>query len=188
MKASLSNRLPSLRGYFLCALVVFLIGCDRAVHTPSTPSDELEQFDGAINNSDSTFDIAKSELYVRASQFLQDGDLDAAKSLYRKAVEAYPDDAEGYAALGACLYFDHKHDEARQQYLLALKLDDKCLSAYYGLGCVAYEQEHYDDAIKQLRKAIGINANDGDSHRVLGMVFDALGDRSQAKFHFERAR
>lgn len=187
MKATLPKMFALHGGFCLVVVVTFLSGCDRGFQKTSSQHEKLEHFDGAIDSSDSTFDAAKSNLYVRASQFLHDGDLDAATSLYRKAIEKYPNDPEGFAALGACLYFEHNYDDARTQYLRALEVDGQCLTAHYGLGCVAYEQKQYDQAIQHFKQALDMDASNSDCHRMLGMVFDATGDRLQAIFHYERA-
>ena len=174
-------------GFGLFAMFAFVMGCDRGTSTQSSQRVELEHFDGMIDNSDSTYDTFKSDLYVRASEFLEDGDVDAAMVFYRKIIEAYPDDPEGYAALGASLCFEHKYEEAASQYLRALELDALLVSAHYGLGCVAYEQSQYDEAIEHLTRAIAVTETDGDCHRVLGMVFHSAGDIPKAIFHYERA-
>jgi tetratricopeptide (TPR) repeat protein len=174
-------------GFGLFAIFAFLNGCDRGTSTRSLQHVELEHFDGAIDNSDSTYDIAKSNLYVRASELLEEGDVDAAKVLYRKAIEQYPNDPDGYAALGASLYFEHKYDDATAQYLRARELDALCVSAHYGLGCVAYARKQYADAIEHLTRALDVTENDQDCHRVLGMVFHAVGDTPKAISHYERA-
>ena len=172
-----------------CCLIAILalLGCDRSFPPAVTQQAELKHFDGAIEHSSSNFDNAMSNLLVRATSHLENGDLDAAKSLYRIVIENYPDDPVGYSSLGACLYFEHKYDDARSQYMQALEVDGEFKLAHYGLGCVAYEQKRHHDAIQHLKKALEIDASDRNSHRVLGMVFTAKGDYSQAISHYERA-
>ena len=171
------------------SLLVFCtlpVGCDRGNPRQSSHHDDLNHFDGVIDNSDFTYDTFKSDLYVRAGQHLKDGDVDAAKVLYKKAIEKYPDDPDGFTALGASFCFERNYEDARTQYLRALEVDASCASAYYGLGCVAYDQQQYDLAIDYLSKALDIAEADGDYHRVLGMAFDANGDVPKAIAHYER--
>lgn len=186
MKTQFPRRFKQYNWLIVC-VVACLIGCDHKGATSQSQIEDLEYYQGSIDHSDSTYDAAKSRLYVRASKLLQNGELEDAKTLYQQAIATYPHDPEGHAALGACFYFEHKFDEAKSHYLLALKIDDGCLSAHYGLGCVAYEQHFFKDAVAHLSRAIEIDENDSDSHRVLGLVLHEIGNTKQASYHDKQA-
>lgn len=140
-----------------------------------------------IDHSRQTFDTVKADLYVRASRKLEGGDTKAAEELYREAIAKYPKDIDGYEALGACLYFDSRYDEAKAEYMRALQLNDRSGNAHYGLGCVAHKQKRYDEAREQLTRALTLGGDEGKSHYVLAMVFDETGDKTNAVIHYERA-
>ncbi len=151
------------------------------------PSENLKRFDGAIDHSRQTYDHAKSELYVRASLALKKGDAQAAEALYREVLAKYPNDSDGYDALGACLCFQHRYEEARTNYLLGLKLNAQSVDALYGLGCVAYEQGRNTEAKDYLEKALLLDQKNPLCHRVLGSVYEQLGDVPKAVSHYELA-
>lgn len=184
---SFNRKLNSGVGCCLLSCASVLFGCGQDSHVRTSQQTELAHFDGVIDNSDTTQDSTLSGLYVRASHFLENGDIDAAKVLYKKAIVKYPNDPKGYSALGACFYFEEKFDKANAQYLRALELDTNCASAHYGLGCVAYEQQNLEDGVKHLSKALEIDPNDSDTHRTIGMVYAARGDLTQARIHYMRA-
>jgi tetratricopeptide (TPR) repeat protein len=169
----------------LCLLAV-LPACSRG-RASGQHSRDLQHFEGAIEHGRTTTDMVKSDLYVRASRALESGDAGSAESLYREVISKYPEDTDGYEALGACLYFQGKQEEAKSEYLRALDLNATSIDALYGLGCVAQKQKDYYESRDYLEKALAVNANDAPSHRVLAMVYDHLGDKSKAVFHFQRA-
>jgi len=129
------------------SLLAFQPACSR--NSPARPAEQrLQDFEGVIDNSGVTHDPVKSDLYVRASQALQDGDAEAAEALYREVVAKYPNDPESYEALGACLYIEARYNAAKAEYLHALQLNGRSVGALYGLGCVAHKQKLYDEAIE----------------------------------------
>jgi tetratricopeptide (TPR) repeat protein len=183
---------PIICATILIALLV-LPACNReskpaAAHGEATASStHLQHFEGRINTNDQTYDHAKSDLYVRASRALEAGDAKTAESLYREAINKYPDDPSGYSSLGACLFFQEKYEDSEAEYLRALKLEPKSVAVLYGLGCVADKKKQYAQARDYLEQALAINEKHYPSHRVLGMVYDDMGDRAKAIAHFERA-
>jgi len=155
-------------------------------HRPR-PSENLQHFAGAIDHRRQTYDHIKSELYVRASSALKSGDARGAEALYREVVAKYPGDPDGYEALGACLFFQDKSDEARTNYVRALDLNPRSVDALYGLGCVAYKLHRGAEAKDYLEKALLLDQQNGLCHRVLGSVYEELGDARSAILHYERA-
>src|SRR5438874_861848 len=80
--------------------------------TPSGPVKDLPHLESVIDTSRHTYDPIPSDLYVRASRALEAGATKAAEALYREAISKYPNDPDGYAALGACLFGQHRYEEA----------------------------------------------------------------------------
>jgi tetratricopeptide (TPR) repeat protein len=170
----------------LLIALALLSACNRS-SPPAAADQQLQHFEGAIDNSKQTYDKVKSDLYVRASRALEAGDAKGAEALYREAVAKYPKDPDGYAALGACLYFQAEYEDAKAEYMRALELNRQSVDAHYGLGCVAHKQKRYDEAREHLEKALALDKDNGGCHRVLAMVYDEIGDRPKAIFHYERA-
>ncbi len=166
---------------------ISLISACRRESDRSGANKELQHFEGTIDTRRHTNDPILSALYVRASRALEEGDATAAEALYREVISRYPNDPDGYDALASCLYFQHKFDEAKAEYLRGLELDPKSIDSLYGLGCVAHKQKRYSESLDYLEKALALNEKNADCHRVLGMVHDAVGNKPKALSHYERA-
>jgi tetratricopeptide (TPR) repeat protein len=164
-----------------------LPGACRRAAPPAPPREELEHFEGVIDHGRQTNDPVRSDLYVRAARALETGDAKAAEALYREAVAKYPADPDGYEALGTCLGFQDRHDEARAEYERALRLSPGSRDALYGLGCVAYHQRRYPEAVGHLEAVLAAHPADAPAHRVLAFVYDDLGDGPKALAHYTRA-
>lgn len=169
------------------AFVVQRAGTARPLADPAPTNKTLEHFDGTIDHGRHTLDPVRSDLYVRAARALEAGDAAAAESLYREAVAKYPADPDGYTALAACLAFQRRYAEARAEYGRALALDPKSADALYGLGCVAYEEGRDAEARDHLLAALAAREAHGGTHRMLGLVYDRLGNRAAALRSYERA-
>jgi tetratricopeptide (TPR) repeat protein len=187
--------LPSSRPIILPALAAALLmlpACQRdnapvVVGAPGGARTNLKHFEGVMNNARVTFDHARSDLCVRAARALEAGDAAAAEALYREEVAKYPDDHESYEDLAACLSFQRRYDEARAEYERALHIKPGSVDGLYGMGCVAYKQGRHAESAEYLQKALAIAADDPRCHRVLGFVYEELGDQTKAAHHFGRA-
>src|SRR5262249_23105400 len=100
----------------LLAFLALLAGCQPAASpAPAAREQELTHFDGVVDHGRQTTDPVLSDLYVRAARALEAGDAAAAEALYREAVAKYPADPDGYTALGACLVYQRRYDDARAE-------------------------------------------------------------------------
>lgn len=81
------------------------------------------RLDGALDHSRQTYDHIKSDLYVRASRSLKAGDARGGEALYREIIAKYPGDSDGHGALGACLFFLDKCQEASAEYQQSIELN-----------------------------------------------------------------
>ena len=167
--------------------VVVLLAAFHRSAPPAQPTKKLAHFEGIIDYSKQTHDPVKSDLYVRAAQALEAGGAAAAEALYRKVVDRYPDDPDGYTALGACLSFQNRNEEARAEYEHALRLDPGSRNALYGLGSVAYGQERDQEAVGHLEAVLAAHPTDAPAHRLLAFAYDALEDGPNALLHYTRA-
>jgi Tfp pilus assembly protein PilF len=175
----------------LAATLTVLPACKRdnapvVVVAPGERTD-LKHFEGVMNNARVTFDHIRSDLCVRAARALEAGDAAAAEALYRDALAKYPDDHESYEDLAACLSFQRRYDEARAEYERALHIKPGSVDALYGMGCVAYKQGRHAESVEYLEKALALAADDPRCHRVLGFVYEELGDQTKSAHHFGRA-
>jgi len=176
---------PAVAAVFLVALV--MVAVRQRADPPAPPEQELSHFAGVLDHRQQTLDPVLADLYGRAARALEAGDAAAAETLYREAIAKYPSDPDGYNALGTCLSFQRRYDEARGEYNRALQLDPGSRDALYGLGCVAYDQRQYDEAVGHLEAVLAKHPSDADAHRVLGLTYDALDNRPKAREHYQRA-
>jgi len=63
----------------------------------------------------------------------------------------------------------------------AVSLDNQCAVAWLQLGVLSYSRGDYPDAVDFLRRATAADPQLGEAHYRLGMVYDRMGDRDQAK-------
>jgi tetratricopeptide (TPR) repeat protein len=172
----------------VCGLVLLVLTVlpGFLAHRPR-PSEELQAFDGVLGYGSQTYDHIKADLYIRASRKLKAGDARGAEALYREIVDKYPGDPSGYEALGACLFFEDKYQEARAEYQHSIQLNPRSVGALYGLGCVGYKQARSAEAKDCLERALTLDPDNGLCHRVLGSVYEQMGDTPRALLHYERA-
>ncbi len=63
----------------------------------------------------------------------------------------------------------------------AVNLDDKCAVAWLQLGVLSYSRRDYQDAVGFFRRATAADPQLGEAHYRLGMAYDRMGERDQAK-------
>jgi len=67
----------------------------------------------------------------------------------------------------------------------AVSLDSQCAPAWLQLGVLSYSRNDYKDAIDSLRRAIAADPQLSEAHYRLGMAYDRVGERDQAKAEFD---
>lgn len=76
-------------------------------------------------------------------------------NLANKIVSANPNDSTAWAMLGACYYQHKKYDNAIEAYKQALKIDDKCVAAYMGMGLYYADiKKDYNEALKWIKASM----------------------------------
>ncbi|MGB9031863.1 MAG: carboxypeptidase regulatory-like domain-containing protein [Acidobacteriaceae bacterium] len=63
----------------------------------------------------------------------------------------------------------------------AVILDNKCAVAWLQLGVLSYSRRDYQDAVDFFRRATSADPQFGEAHYRLGMAYDRMGERDQAK-------
>ncbi|MGH9933056.1 MAG: tetratricopeptide repeat protein [Pyrinomonadaceae bacterium] len=74
-------------------------------------------------------------------------------------------------------------DDASENFLAALKIDERNPAASYGLGQVALAKRSYAEAIKYFEKALARAPGANRIHYSLAMAYRGLGDAERAKTH-----
>nr|WP_275974452.1 serine protease [Argonema galeatum] len=110
-----------------------------------------------------------------------------AESIYRQAIQLYPNNAVTYYKLGNALYNQKKLEEAVENYRRAIQLDPNYAAAYHDLGIVLYSQKKLDEAIANYHRAIQLDPNSAITYVSLGNVLDDQKKSEEAIANYRRA-
>jgi len=113
----------------------------------------------------------------------------------RQALEVDRFYAPAHAQMAETLVFKFLHYEGYEEHLLesrrsaaqALDLDPKCAIAHVALGFGYHLQGRTNDARREYRLALDIDANEWFAHRLMGSLQKANGVFTSARTHLERA-
>jgi tetratricopeptide (TPR) repeat protein len=67
----------------------------------------------------------------------------------------------------------------------AVNLDNKCAVAWLQLGVLSYSRRDYQDAVDFFRRATAADPQLAEAHYRLGMAYDRVGEREQAKVELD---
>lgn len=106
-----------------------------------------------------------ADSYSKARQF------DKSAEVYRKAIEARPDDANLHNNLGNVYVQMNKTAEAQKEFQKAAEIDPAGASRYYfNLGAIMYNVGKMDEAATAFKKATDVDANYADAWFWLGQA------------------
>ena len=108
----------------------------------------------------------------------QNGQEEKAISLYKKAIEQYPNFSDTYLNLGLILKSKGKLDEAEVSTRKAIELSPNNVNAHLSLGIILRNQGELQAAEASIRKAIELNPGHANAHLNLGCI---LGDAGQLR-------
>jgi tetratricopeptide (TPR) repeat protein len=97
-------------------------------------------------------------------------DLSGAEAAFNKVAQLEPKWAIAQAGLGSTYYAWAKYKEAIEAHKKAIDLDRTCAPAYAGLG-LARAARGEKDGVKDIKKAMEIDAESGVPNLYLGMVY-----------------
>lgn len=165
------------------------------------------------------------ELKVVAFDYILLGDYPDADKWLTRALQASPEDAEGWYYLGRTKYNENRFDEAIEAFERCLKMDSASLHAEYNLG-LAYQglgrtedaaaafraaiarqehrlsqdaepfidlgsllldENHPQEALPYLLKAVAISPQEFRAHEQLGRAYERLDQLERAQAEFEKA-
>ncbi len=117
-----------------------------------------------------------------------------AKEYFEQAIQLDPNYASGYAGL-ASFYWTTldlpPHDAmpmAKEYALKALALDPDLAQAHSELAAIRFEGDwDWSGAEKEFQRALELNPNDAESHRLCSLMLSALGRASEASAQIQRA-
>ena len=115
------------------------------------------------------------------------GQLDAAVSSYRKAIEIKPDFADAHNNLGTVLKDQGQSDAALASYRRVLELKPDYAEAHNNLGVALKDLGQLDEAVASYRKAVALKPDYVLAHCNLGNALKELGQLDAAEASYRRA-
>jgi protein O-GlcNAc transferase len=128
-----------------------------------------------------------AEMFARAWQHHQAGDICQAEQLYRQVLEANPRHADAWCFLGAACQAQGKLAEAEASYQRAVAIAPTYGSAHNCLGVLRAQQKRLTEAIASFDLALRSEPENPEYHYNLGLALNESGKHEQAKLHFRQA-
>jgi predicted TPR repeat methyltransferase len=123
-------------------------------------------------------------LAVRAHQL---GHLDDAQLLYRRILDAAPEEPNAMHFLGVLLHQRDRSDEAVELIRRSIALDPSLADRHNNLGNVLVEREQFAEAAAAYRQAIALFPGHADAYNNLGALLSAQGKREEAAAAYLKA-
>jgi eukaryotic-like serine/threonine-protein kinase len=120
--------------------------------------------------------------------FFYDYNVPAAEKEFRRAIELSPNDVYAHSMFGWLLAATKRFDESIAEHERASNLDPLSGEANMIWGQDLYFARRYDQAIEQLRSTIGLAPDLWPTYDLLGWVYQAKGQPSEAIGEFQKAR
>ncbi|MBE7708653.1 MAG: tetratricopeptide repeat protein [Cyanobacteria bacterium SIG27] len=112
------------------------------------------------------------ELYYNlAYNYVQIGDYDNAKEMFKKCIVLEPNNPYAHKDLGVLYLKMNCYEWAVDEMLEAIKLEDNVAEFYYSLGVSYLMLSNIEEAKKALLKAVELDSNDPDALAFLGYTY-----------------
>jgi predicted O-linked N-acetylglucosamine transferase (SPINDLY family) len=108
-------------------------------------------------------------------KYHQAGDLGQAEPLYRRAMQAFPDNADAWYLCGVVCQVTGRVDEAAGYYREALRLRPDYAEVHNNLGVALAVQGNYADAVPCYQRSLSHKPQYPDAHNNLGLALTELG-------------
>jgi Flp pilus assembly protein TadD/2-polyprenyl-3-methyl-5-hydroxy-6-metoxy-1,4-benzoquinol methylase len=115
------------------------------------------------------------------------GRLAKAERIYRRILQAAPDQPDALHLLGVLAHQSGKYDSATELIGKALSIEPDNADAHYNLGKVLKQQGKPAEAAASYRKALAIEPNLADGHNNLGAALHELDRLDEAVASFQKA-
>jgi tetratricopeptide (TPR) repeat protein len=117
----------------------------------------------------------------------QQGQLDEAIKLIRRALKQNPKSAEAHNNLGNVLHQTRRYTDADNSFKRAVALKPDYARAYNNRGATLQALGEFEEAVRCCETAISIAPDYSDAHHNLGNALRSLGRQEEAVAHFNRA-
>jgi tetratricopeptide (TPR) repeat protein len=136
----------------------------------------------------STLSPSVSSQFATAAAFLQQGDLDRAKSEVTAQLKSNPSSVEGYNLLGIICGEQKDYPGALGALQHALKLDPRSGQSRVNLANIYVATGHPDLAKKEFEQVLRVSPSNRDANYNLGLLLLSSGSPAEAIVHFQRVR
>ena len=125
--------------------------------------------------------------YNLAYSYVQIGDFDNAKEMFKKCIILEPNNPYAHKDLGVLYLKMNLYDWAVDEMLEAIELEDDIAEFYYSLGVAYLMLSNITDGKKALLKAAELEPNDPDTLAFLGYVYTLEKDFEKAQVILQKA-
>ena len=122
-------------------------------------------------------------LNLIGSSFQNLGDLSSAKKIFESILEIDNKNISALNNLGNVYKNLKDYSSAEENYKKAIVLDPTFINALVNYGSLKYELNDYGEAVELYKKALHLNNEIPMAHYNLGLVYQALGQFEDSKFH-----
>jgi len=129
----------------------------------------------------------KDEDMTAGSELFKAGKYDEAGEHFRKVIERYPSQYEGYFNLGLSLLKRGEVDAAITALEKAAETNPQSVESFFALGEAYFAKGESEKALASFSRAIALNPESPLAHYNLGLVFYRLGKNEEALAAFEKA-
>ncbi len=127
------------------------------------------------------------ELFAKAAELHNKGDLKQARKLYEEILEIDKKNEKVHVLLGNILYYMGEGAEAEKHYLKATEIDPNYAIAYFNVGVIRQDKGNLDGAIEFYQKTIEKKPDYPQAYSNLGAVLRDKGDLLGAFKNFRKA-
>jgi tetratricopeptide (TPR) repeat protein len=129
----------------------------------------------------------EDEDMAAGSELFKAGKYDEAADRFRKVIERYPAQYEGYFNLGLTLLKKGEVDAAITALEKAAETNPQSIESFFALGEAYFAKGESEKAQESFSKAIALNPESPLAHYNLGLVFYRLGKNEEALAAFEKS-
>lgn len=129
----------------------------------------------------------KDEDMAAASDLFRAGRYDEAVARFKKVVDKYPSNYEGYFNLGLTLLKKGEVDPAIAALEKAAEINPRSVESFFALGEAYFAKGESEKALESFSQAITLNPESPLAHYNLGLVFYKLGKNEEALAAFEKS-
>jgi tetratricopeptide (TPR) repeat protein len=149
----------------------------------------IERYEEAIEDFSRAvaFEPRNAEVYaLRGQAYLEAGNVASAVNDFAKAIELAPGTAAYYAARGLAYARAETYEDALNDFSKAIELEPRAPRAY-AYRAWTYRQQQPELGLKDVERALKLDANSADAHWARGEIHEAQGRTEQAIADLKKA-